>query len=463
MEGGDEGFACAEFFAHALEDEDVGIDRHADGEHEAGDAGEGERGTEAGEDRQTDQDVEGHAEHCDAAGDRVVGDHEGGDEGHADVGGEFAAGDRVGGEGRADLVLLFDRQLDVEGVVEDVGEVERFAVGEVARDLGGVVIDLLLDGRGRVELAVEHDGQASETAGALALRGDFTSDGGELLPALLGKHEDDLGLAIHIGAGKCLVDAFAGHFRDAFDEDFFDAGLAPAALVVEGENLIAGRNFARGDAVGGERRVDEAEIETGRFLDGVDDLGVVAGVEAGELDFDAVFTDFADHGLRDAVGVDAGADDLDSLGDFLLTLFEVALGIGLVGRFEGDGDAAVEVEAELEAAFRAQEDFLEDDIVALFEVRERILDVHVREERGEVDLPLFGDLFEGDVFAEGLAVFVQGRGLVDELVELAGFGRGLRLRKTDKRLVLQWLQFEDRPEDDDEAYGQLPEVAFKHG
>src|ERR1043165_7594803 len=51
---------------------------------------------------------------------------------------------------------------------------------------------------------------------------------------------------------------------------------------------------------------------------------------AGGLDLDAVGSDRADHRLAHAEGVDAFADDVDRLGDFLLLLVRV-------GRAEGRG------------------------------------------------------------------------------------------------------------------------------
>ena len=49
--------AEAQLFLGPLEDQDVGVDRHAHREHEARDAGEGERDRDEPEDRQDDQRV----------------------------------------------------------------------------------------------------------------------------------------------------------------------------------------------------------------------------------------------------------------------------------------------------------------------------------------------------------------------------------------------------------------------
>ena len=55
VDRGAHGLAAIDLLADALEDQEVGVDRHADGEHEAGDARQRERRVEAGEHRERDQ------------------------------------------------------------------------------------------------------------------------------------------------------------------------------------------------------------------------------------------------------------------------------------------------------------------------------------------------------------------------------------------------------------------------
>src|SRR5436190_1074703 len=52
------GLPQAQLLADALQDEDVGVDRHADGEHDAGDAREREREAESGERAHQEEDVQ---------------------------------------------------------------------------------------------------------------------------------------------------------------------------------------------------------------------------------------------------------------------------------------------------------------------------------------------------------------------------------------------------------------------
>jgi hypothetical protein len=55
--GADEVLAEGDLLAHTLEDEDVRINRHTDGEHDAGEAGQCHGGADAGHDAQDDDDV----------------------------------------------------------------------------------------------------------------------------------------------------------------------------------------------------------------------------------------------------------------------------------------------------------------------------------------------------------------------------------------------------------------------
>ena len=95
-----------------FEDQDVGVDREADREHEAGEARQGERGADrdehgVGDERvRRERDARGDADETVDDADVERG------EGQADDGGLHRRGDRVGAEGRAHRALLDD--LDVE-------------------------------------------------------------------------------------------------------------------------------------------------------------------------------------------------------------------------------------------------------------------------------------------------------------------------------------------------------------
>ena len=76
VDRGADGLAAIEFLADALEDQEVRVDRHTDGEHEAGDARQREHGAEPGQHRQREERVEHQAEHREHAAEPVVDDHD---------------------------------------------------------------------------------------------------------------------------------------------------------------------------------------------------------------------------------------------------------------------------------------------------------------------------------------------------------------------------------------------------
>ena len=458
--GADQVLAEGDLLAHALEDQDVRVHRHADGEHDAGEAGQRHGGADAGHDAQDDDDVHRERGDGDDAAGGVEGDHERGHRGRANDGGAHAAGDGVRGERGPDLILLLDLERHAERIVEHVGEVDGLALGEGAGDLGAAAVDLLADGRGGVELAVEHDGEAAQTAGALAFVGDGLGDVGELLAAGVGELEDDAEAAELIHGRIGIGHALAGHLGAALDVEFLGVALAgAAALLVEGHALVA-----RGGLL---RRRDEGmnhlEIEARGQRQGPDDLGIVLGRDAGQLDLDAVLTDRADDGLGDAEAVDAVADDLDRLGELFLAHLLVVGADGIGVDLQGEGDAALQVEAELQLAFGAAEQLVEQDVVALLDVGQRRFEADLGEELRQVELPLEADLLEGDVDAGGPARLDAGVDLAHELGELGGLGGGFLFDVVAEGLVLQRQDGEHGPQHEGRGQRQFPEMTTEHG
>ena len=63
-------------------------------------------------------------------------------------------------------------------------------------------------------------------------------------------------------------------------------------------------------------------------------LGIVVGVDAGQLHFDAVVANGSNEGLGDAKAVDTITNDFDGLGELLLALDVANVGgAGKIGRF----------------------------------------------------------------------------------------------------------------------------------
>src|SRR5690606_33154402 len=133
------------------------------------------------------------------------------------------------------------------------------------------------------------------------------------------------------------------------------------------------------------------------------DLRIVAGVDAGQLHFDAVGADRTDDRFGDTELVDAITDDLDRLGEVLLALIiGHILAHAVISDFEGEGDAALEVETELQAALGLLQQVIHEDGVALLDVAQRGLEFDLGEELREVDALLGADLLEGDEDARRL-------------------------------------------------------------
>ena len=72
---------AVDFLAQAFVDQHVGVHRHADGQHHAGDAGQGEGEAEHGHHAEEDDRVDDQADDGNEAGHAVVNQHE--EEGHA--------------------------------------------------------------------------------------------------------------------------------------------------------------------------------------------------------------------------------------------------------------------------------------------------------------------------------------------------------------------------------------------
>ena len=100
------GLAELQLLADALEDQHVGVDRHADGQDHAGDAGQRERGLEGADRAEQEDDVEDQGDDGVDARALVVDEHEDDDQDQPDHAGPQPADDRVAPERRADRPLL---------------------------------------------------------------------------------------------------------------------------------------------------------------------------------------------------------------------------------------------------------------------------------------------------------------------------------------------------------------------
>ena len=274
--------------------------------------------------------------------------------------------------------------------------------------------------------------------------------------------------AIRVDRGLGALDGGAGHFRDLLHQVINRVGLAVrAAILVETQHLVARRHVGRRFGHRAGALLHEAEGELGGFRGVGEQLGVVLGIEAGELHLDAVGANRADDRLGDAHAVDAVADDVDGLRKLLLALVGVGGTRFRRRRLEGEGDAALEVEAELERALRLLVEVGQQDVVPLLNILERTLELDVREELREVDPLLATELPERDVEADfraaGLAFGDAGAGLRHQFGEIGGLGRGFGAEVVAEGLVLQRQEGEDRPQHQGGGQDYFPEVTTEHG
>src|SRR5207302_6085811 len=100
------GLTVAQFFADTLEDENVGVHTHADGQDDASDTGKRQDSAGHGEKRQENDQVEEQRQHRIAAGKPVINDHEEHHDDETEHGSLNAVADGVRSEGWAYRALL---------------------------------------------------------------------------------------------------------------------------------------------------------------------------------------------------------------------------------------------------------------------------------------------------------------------------------------------------------------------
>ena len=169
-----------ELFADTFVDDDVGIDRHTDGENDAGDAGQGQGRARQRQDRQLVEDVEHHRDVGDQARDPIVNEHEEYHRDRTDDHRQLGLVDRVLAERRTDLGLegLLQRRRQ-RARLQHRDQVlcllhEREAVGRHSAhgDARPTAADPAFNRRRRVDAIVEDDRHLAANVGA----GDLLED-----------------------------------------------------------------------------------------------------------------------------------------------------------------------------------------------------------------------------------------------------------------------------------------------
>ena len=212
-----------------------------------------------------------------------------------------------------------------------------------------------MDNRGRIQDAIEHDGQLA----ADVLLGDLAEELGALVVHLETDH-GGTGHRVTVGHGAGDIGAGQPPLRLAFDHVRLQARAAVGLAALLLEDLVTGLDHAGVQllaAVG----VDQAEFQEGGLLDVGHGALFVLLRQAGQLDEDPVVARGLDDGLGHAELVHAATQDLDGLreGPFLLELGHQVVGvgdqgIGLHGHQEGGAALQIQAQAHLAGPFTLQ-------------------------------------------------------------------------------------------------------------
>jgi hypothetical protein len=270
------------FLAHALVDEHVGVHRHAQGEQDAGHAGQGEGGTHEGEDGEHDDEVHHQGGVREPAEQAVEHRHEGEHEDEAGGQREGAVADGVGAKFGAHTLFLDDVERGGQGAgAQQERQVSRRLWGEIAGNLARAAGDGLADDRSLDDFAVEDDGEefADVSGGDVA---ELTrADGVE------GEIDHPLA-ALRVGGGLGVVEV------GAVDRDGGEHVHALLRVAGHGELRVAQGGDGAGRGVG----VDHLE---GHVCGGADEgFHAVRVGDAGELDDDLVSALAGDGGVEHA-------------------------------------------------------------------------------------------------------------------------------------------------------------------
>src|SRR5438067_9511363 len=158
LDGRAHGLAVAQLLADALEDEHVRVDGHAEGQDDAGDAGERQRGLEDRHHAENDHEVEQQRQNGVDPGALVVDEHRGDEGDETDERRQHALVDGVAAERRPDGALLegIERRRQ-RAAAQDEREVGGALRGERALD-DSLILNLTVDHGGGDDFLVEDDG-----------------------------------------------------------------------------------------------------------------------------------------------------------------------------------------------------------------------------------------------------------------------------------------------------------------
>ena len=226
---------------------------------------------------------------------------------------------------------------------------------------------------------------------------------------------------------ECGIDRFTRHFGDTLYEVVDDEGCAIRVIAFLSHDLITGRRLIRRRGCGGKEGMDQPEIETSRFLHGIYHLRIVPSAHTRQLNLNSVRADRTDDGLGHTELVHPVTDNFDRFGQILF-----ALVVGDIVRdavvldFEHEGNAALEIETELETALGLLQKVIEQDRVALLHILEGLLETDLGKELREIDALSLTDLLESQEHRLRLIIGDHLAGLSHDRFKFGGISRDLR-------------------------------------
>ncbi|SBP87233.1 hypothetical protein THIARS_50481 [Thiomonas delicata] len=315
--------AVAQLLTHALVDQHVRVDGHAQRQRHGGDAGQGERGLQHRQQRHQQQQIHRQGNGGKRAEQHVVDAHE-------DDDGDETPGHRVKAlrdvllaQARADGAFLDDlhRRRQRSGAQQQ-GDIVGFRHGHVARDLHAAAGDFATHHRRGHDLGAVAVDQHHRNTLADVGAGDVAENA---RPSRIEREKDGGFVVLRVETSLRIGEIFAGEQHVLLHHQ----GIARAVIQL----LVAGRHrtAARQRRLGFRAVVHQAHLQRRRAPQDV--LGARRVLNARKLDHDAIAALLLDDGLGHAEFVDAVVQG----GDVLLDRIVLGLLDGLRTELDADG------------------------------------------------------------------------------------------------------------------------------
>ena len=137
-----------QFLANTLKDQDIGIDSHAHGQHDACDTGKGQGGIDIAKHAQKDDQIQAQCDVGDETCYSIVDEHENGHSYHSPQRCPDALFNRITTQGRTCRAFLHNPDRGFEGVFQDVGEFDGLSHIIITTDLPPSLFDSPTNHRG---------------------------------------------------------------------------------------------------------------------------------------------------------------------------------------------------------------------------------------------------------------------------------------------------------------------------